>query len=79
MLPLYCGVIMLIGSIYPAFQDMNVFSYVYKALVNYFQLKDGNSLVWTLGRDPSKKGSCLIFNRTYNYSPHNIYSGPYYK
>lgn len=49
MLPLYCGVIMLIGSIYPAFQDMNSFSYVYKTLVNYFQLKDGNSLVCFVG------------------------------
>lgn len=63
MLPSYCGVIMLIGSIYPDFQDMNAFSYVYKALLNYFQLKDGNSLVF-----------CRIFYCCYFLFYHFVYS-----
>jgi hypothetical protein len=49
MMPFYCGVIMLIGSIYPDFLGMNAFSYVYKTLLNHFQLKDGNSLVYFAG------------------------------
>ncbi|RUR04906.1 hypothetical protein [Legionella sp. km772] len=43
MIPFYCGVIMLIGSLYPDFLGMNAFSYVYNALLNHFQLTDRNS------------------------------------
>lgn len=49
MIPFYCGVIMLIGSIYPDFLGMNAFSNAYKALLNYFQLTDGNSFGFFVG------------------------------
>jgi hypothetical protein len=49
MIPFYCGVIMLIGSIYPDFLGINAFSYGYRALLNYFQLTDGNSFGFFAG------------------------------
>lgn len=50
IIPFYCGVIMLIGSIYPDFLGMNEFSHLYKAILNQFQLlEECNGWVFSVG------------------------------
>jgi len=41
--PFYYGVIMVIGKIYPDFMGVEALSYIYRAVLNHFQLTEGSS------------------------------------
>jgi len=49
IIPFYSGVIMAIGQIYPDFMGVDALSYIYRAVLNYYQLAEGSSLIFVVG------------------------------
>lgn len=49
LVPFFCGVIMMLGCMYPNFLEMHAFSFIYKGLLKYFQLTNGDSLINFIG------------------------------